>query len=116
MTYSVNGVALTLQPTGGRWEPRQLLGTTGDGHPVYSGVRNFQLTWNAISPAEYYQLQNFFAAVATTGTAVVGLPQYGAATYTFYNYSGCALREPETSNYFAENLLSARLIINNITT
>ena len=114
MTYKVNGTELILQPTQGRWMPRQMLGVDGNGHPVYAGTREFQLSWGVISPSEFNQLTGFFDAVVTTGTAVVDLPEFGASTYTFKSYSGCNLYEPEVRQYFSEHQLDTMLLITNI--
>jgi len=116
MTYKVNGVEITLQPTTGRWLGRAVLGVTGLAHPVYPSLRSYELVWGAMTPAEFNQLQTFFNAVITTGSAVVDLPQYGASTYTFYSYSGCALQEPEASVYFTEHQMDVTLIINKVQT
>lgn len=116
-SYSINDTELLLQPSSGRWVARNLLGVDGAGHPVYSGVREFELSWEALYPSHANQLQTFFNTVVTTGTAVVGLPKYAQATYQlFYNYSGCTLREPEWGEFFAENYLSAKMLITNIRT
>jgi len=115
-TYAINGTDITLPPTSGRWLPKEPLGIDGNGRAIYSGVRQFELEWQLISPSEYYQLQTFFDAVGNTGTVVVDLPKYGASSYIFYSYTGCVLREPETGQYFTENQLDAFLLITNIRT
>ena len=83
-TYAINGTDITLPPTSGRWLPKEPLGIDGNGRAIYSGVRQFELEWQLISPSEYYQLQTFFDAVGNTGTVVVDLPKYGASSYIFY--------------------------------
>ena len=115
-TYAVNGTDITLPPTSGRWMPRESLGIDGNGRAIYPGVREFELRWQLISPSDYNQLQTFFSSIGNTGTVVVDLPQYGAASYLFYSYTGCVLREPETGQYFTENQLSAFLLVTNIRT
>lgn len=114
--YKINGVEITMQPTSGRWEARDELGIDGAGHPIYPGLREFELRWNAMSPSEANQLQGFFNAIQNTGTCVVDLPQYAASTYTFFSYTGCTLREPNWSNYFAQNLTDCTLLVTNIRT
>ena len=114
MTYKINNTELTLQPTSGRWIPRSLLGTAGSSHSVYSGVRNYELTWGLLSPAEFNQLIGFYNTLGVSGTVSVDLPEYGASTYTFKTYSGCTMQEPETGAYFTEHQQSARLLITSI--
>lgn len=114
MTYKINGTALTLQPTTGNWRPRESFGDDGNGHPIYSAYREFEFSWGLASPAEQSQLQTFFDSVITTGTAVIEVPKYGDSTYTFQAYSGCVLREPQQSNYFAEHITNMRLLATQI--
>lgn len=115
-TYAINGTNLLLQPTSGRWLERQILGLDGAGHPVYPAVREFELGWNLMTPADANQLQGFFNSIQNTGTCVVDLPQYSAATYTFFSYTGCIVHEPNWSTYFAEHQSDCTLLITNIRT
>jgi len=101
MTYKVNGTTIATQPTTGRWIPRPQLGISGSGQAVYSGVREYELKWRLVNISDYNELTTFFNSIGNTGTVVVDLPQYGAATYTFFSYTGCILREPEAGQYFA---------------
>lgn len=116
MTYKLNGAELLIEPTAGRWVPREMFGLDGNGHPIYSPVRQFEISFGMLSPAQQNQLQGFFDSVITTGTAVVDLPEYGASTYTFKAYSGCNLREPEQNQYFVENIAEVFLLVTNIST
>jgi len=116
MVYRVNGTQLLIEPTSGRWLPREMFGLDGNGHPIYSALRQFEINFGMLSPAQQNQLQGFFDSVITTGTAVVELPEYGAPTYTFREYSGCVLREPEQEQYFVENISEVFLLITNIST
>ena len=117
MTYKINNTELLLQPTSGRWLARRELGTDGAAHPVYSGIREYLLTWGGMSPAQYSQLQGFFNVVITTGTASVDLPHHANSTYGFRTYSGCTLSEPsQDAPYFTENYLDVSLTIRKINT
>jgi hypothetical protein len=116
MTYKVNSVELTLQPTSGKWLPRTELGRNGYGHPVYPAVREFEIRWLIHTPAEANQIQTFYNAVSNTGTVVVDLPQYAAATYTFFSYTGCILQEPQFGTFFTENIQDVTIIVSNIRT
>ena len=114
MTYKINGTELTLQPTNGKWLPKVLMGVDGNGHPIYSAMRDFQLTWQLISPADFNQILLFFNAVITTGSAVAELPKFNSSTYTFYAYTGCVLQEPELAEFFNEYLTNATMVITGI--
>lgn len=116
MTYKVNGTEISIQPTTGKWVNRENIGVDGNGRTVYVGVRAFELKWQALDPATFYQLHNFFNAVVVTGTAVVDLPEYAKSTYAFYSYTGCVINEPEIGEYFSQNHLNASLLITNIVT
>jgi hypothetical protein len=117
MTYKISGTAITTQPTTGRWIPRASLGIDGNGHAIYPGVREYELKWQLVNVSDYNQLVTFFNSIGNTGTVVVDLPQFGAATYTFYSYSGCVLREPEANQYFVgTGQQEVLLLISNIRT
>lgn len=116
MTYKINGVEMTLQPTTGRWVPKQLVGITGDGHHVYPSIREFEMRWQLGSPSDVDQLVTWFETQVLTGTLVVTLPQWHRSSYTFYDYTGCTMSEPEFDVYFNENITNVALVIRNITT
>ena len=116
MTYQINGTEISIQPTEGRWIPRTEIGVDGNGRPIYSSVRSFELSWQLVDPATINQLQTFFEGVGATGTAVASLPQYGAATYTFYDYSGCVLQEPNWDAYFSQYVTELVLVVTKIRT
>lgn len=116
MPYRINGTDLLIEPTSGRWLPREQFGLDGNGHPIYSATRQYEINFGLLTPAQQHQLQNFFEEVITTGTAAVELPEYGANTYTFQVYSGCVLREPEQGRYYTEHIPEVRLLITNIVT
>ena len=116
MTYKVNGTEFVLQPTSGRWVQRNELGRSGSGHPIYSGVREFELVFQLASTSDFNQLQTWFNAVGNTGTVVVDLPQYGAVTYTFFSYTGCVINEPVMDAYFSQYHTNVSMLITNIET
>lgn len=116
MTYAINGVTLTLQPTEHYWLPRGMLGTTGDGHPVYAAVREYMLRWNIGSQSEFQQFIGMYNDISYTGNAVVRLPEWNNPAYTFHNYSGCTLTEPEMGSYFTEHPTTIAMIVRNIRT
>ena len=116
MSWKINGIDFVLEPTSFRWLTRNSYGEDGWGHPVYVAPREFELKWNLISPTGANQLQNFFNAIGSTGTAVVEIPQYAAPTYVFYAYTGCVVHEPTWGSYFAQNYSDCTLLITNIHT
>lgn len=115
-SYKINGTELTMQPTIGKWLPREQLGIDGVGHAIYPGVREFEMRFNLQSPAEYNQLITFFNGHQPSGTVVVDLPRFGYSLYDFYSYSGCNIREPEMGDYFNENQQEVILLVSNIRT
>jgi hypothetical protein len=116
MSFKFNGVEI-LQPSIHRWLPRNLLGMTGGGQPVYSGVREYELKWQLSSIGDYYQLQQSFNNLSGSTTIVVDLPNfYSTGTYSFYSYTGCILREPEYSEWFNGYYRDATLLIQSIRT
>lgn len=112
--YRINNTDLTLQPSTGRWIPREILGIDGNGHPIYPTVHEFELDWDLIAVDELYQLQNFFDTLGTTGTISIDLPKYKTQTYEFTTYSGCVMHDMEYGEYFEEHPASAKLLITGI--
>lgn len=115
-SYKLNGTELTMQPTTGKWLPRQVLGIDGNGHAVYAGVREFEMRFNIQSPAEYNQLVTFFNAYQPSGSVIVDLPGFGTNIYNFVSYSGCNIREPEIGEYFNEYHQEILLLVSNVRT
>ncbi len=74
------------------------------------------MNWNLIDSEAFDQLQGFFATVATTGSAIVDLPQYSADPYAFVSYTGCVISEPQVGRYFTEHTMNAMLLISRIRT
>lgn len=114
MTFAINGTEITLQPTTGRWMPDSPLGYTGDGHPISPAVKTYELRWSLTSPSEISEFHGYFSGTSAGGVVTVALPEWGAASYIFKNYSGCTLSEPEYGPYFAEHIQEVVLIINKI--
>ena len=114
--YTINGTILNLQPTVGRWINREPIGFTGNGHPEYAGVREFEMRWQLTSMSDANEIQGLYDALDVTGTAVVSLPSHKGAVWSFSNYSGCTLSEPSSNDYFAEHETEVILMIYGIVT
>lgn len=113
MTYKINNVEIP-QPTTGRWLPSSIVGKTGRGFPIYPQVMQYELRWNISSVPDADAVRDFWSSIGYTGTVVVDLPQWNAATYTFYSYTGCVLYRPEWNAYFAEHITDQVLIVGNV--
>lgn len=114
--YRINNTDLLVQPTQGRWMPRDSLGIDGNGHMVYPKYRDFEMSWELIDVTSLKQLQDFFDNLGATGTVSVDLPTHKTASFGFTTYSGCVMREPEFGEYFEEHPGSIRLLISRIKT
>lgn len=114
-TYQINGTELSLQPTSGKWISRDILGFTGDAHPEYAGVREFEMRWELISMDDAAQLQTFFESIGTTGTAVVTIPKW-RQPWQFESYSGTTLGEPTSDEFFQYHETNISLLIYRIVT
>lgn len=114
MPYGINGSGFALQPSMGRWLQRDSLGIDGGGHPIYAAVRQFEMSWELTSQSDWKELYDYFSLVSNTGTVTVSLPQYGAPSYLFRNYSGCTLQEQEVGEYFEEYSKNVSLLVLNI--
>lgn len=114
MTYKIDGVELDLQPTTGKWVQHNSYGLDGRGHPVYSSLHEYELTWELIDVDDLDQIYSFYDMCVLSGSSVVDLPQYSHSSYAFYSYSGCIMHEPTTERYFQEHVTSVRLLISHI--
>lgn len=115
-TFAINGTDFYLPPTEHRWMPRTMLGRDGAGHPIYSGVREYEMRWQLGTLTDFWQLQTWFNLMSNTGTLVVDLPTYGVSgAYTFTSYTGCTITEPEGA-YFNEHNSDIILVVGNIRT
>lgn len=116
MTFRLNGVAF-LDPTEHGWLPRTMLGVSGGGHPIYAGVREYELKWQLASIGDYYLLQSSFQGLSGTSNIVAELPQFDSTgTYAYFAYSGCVLREPEYGRWFNGYYQDISLLITNVRT
>lgn len=115
MTYKINGTAFLLQPTTGRWMPRAPVGITGDGHPIYPGVREFECRWQLADAESVDQLRDWFETTLLTGTASVDLPSRTTGSWSFQTYNGCILYEPEQDVFFNERTTGLVMMVGNIT-
>lgn len=116
MTYAINGVSLTLQPTRGQWMPRTVLGIDGNGKAVYAPYRQFQMSFDLTSQSDFDELRTYFDSLSVTGSLIVDLPRWDTTTYGFRSYTGCLIREPEGANYFTKYKQNVTLLITNIRT
>ena len=114
--FKINGTSLTHQPTDHRWRERDLLGLTGDGKPLYPAFREYELEWDFLTATEFNELQTYFNSIGITGSAVVSLPQYASASYSFFPYTGCVIGEPSYDSYFEEYYGGVRLLVSRIRT
>ena len=112
-SYGVNGVAFNLQPESGKWEPKNDLGFDGNGHPIYSAMGEFTISWGLVSTSEFDQINDFYL-MSTTGTVVTELPRWGEPSYLFYPYSGTVIQRPEVGEYFVGYMTNVKLVVGRI--
>lgn len=113
-SYAVNGSNFTLQPSEGKWEPKELIGRDGTGKPIYPAMGDFTMTWALMSTSDFEQLNSFYEYVSNTGTSVVDLPKWGATNYEFYSYSGTVINRPTAGTYFEKHVMDVQLLISSI--
>ena len=112
--FAINGTALSIPPSNHRWVNQSILGTTGDGHPIYPAYWSYELEFEFLSASQYNQFQAAFNAISLTGTANVDLPEYGVSAYQFRTYSGTVINQPEYDEYFQNYYQRAKVTINRI--
>lgn len=115
-SYAANGVTLSLQPSAGQWMPRANYGIDGGGHIIYSGIHEFQMTFDLISMNDFNQLLLAYDAISSSGTVVMDLPKFHSTDDRFYSYSGCNLGEPSMSAFFMGYPTSVTWTVMNIRT
>lgn len=114
--FKIAGVAISHQPTSHKWVERREMGLTGDGHAVYPSIREYELAWDFLSPSEFNELYTHYLSIGVTGSVAVELPQHASATYQFYAYSGCILREPSYQDFFDNYYTNVKLLVVRIQT
>lgn len=112
--YKINGTLFNLQPTVGRWLPRERLGIDGNGHSIYPVVYEFEIQWQLASASDYYQIRTFFDTLTVTGTVSVDLPNLKSITGGFATYAGCVIDEPEFGGYFNNFPQQVNMMVTNI--
>lgn len=113
-SYAINNTELTLQPSIGRWEEKQIIGYDGSGRPIYPAVGDFTLEWDLISTSDMKQLIDFYDYVSNTGTSVADLPEWGDNEYKFHSYSGTFPNRPIAGEYFMGHVSNVKMTISNI--
>lgn len=111
-TYQIDGIDIPL-PTSGKWESRNELGRDGHGKPVYSGSREFRLVWEYISPSDANLLYDIYRTKESSGSHTVRLPAYDFL-YTFKEYSGCQMTEPEYEDFFETHVSRFSFLVVNV--
>lgn len=113
---AINGTDLLIQPDV-HWVPRSNLGIDGQGHPMYSAIREVELDFELIDQATINQLEGFYNICGSTGTVAARLPPPFGPQFSFIDYSGCVLGEPEIAGkYFTEDgyIPQVKVLIANI--
>ena len=116
MTFKLGGTTLTQQPTTHKWVNSDPVGIDGNAHAMYPAFREYEIEWDFLSAAQFNEIKNYFTSIGNTGSIVASLPQYGASTYTFFDYTGCVLREPQYDSYFEQYYQGVKLLIVRIRT
>jgi len=115
-SFAINGTAFSKPPTEHGWVNQSILGTTGDGHPIYPAFRSYEMSFDFQDASEFSTFQGYFNALNLTGTASIDLPEYGVSTYQFRTYSGCVINQPEYDEYFEGYYQGATITVNKIRT
>lgn len=113
-SFGINGTAISLPPTQGQWEAKDVIGVDGNGHPIYSAYGDFTLSWGLMSTTEFKQLNDWYITVSNTGTVVAELPKWGDTDYLYYAYSGTIINRPTVGAYFTGYVTDVRLLISRI--
>lgn len=115
-SYALNGTNLTLQPSSGMWDAKEIVGYDGSGRPIYPAVAEFTLSWDLVPTSDLKQLIDFYDYVSNTGSVVADLPKWGDNDYMFYSYSGTFPNRPTVGAYFVGYVTDVKMVINNIRT
>src|SRR5689334_3071579 len=106
-----NGTVLSAQPSEHGWQPRDVVGTDGNGINVYVSPREYQLKWDYLDTDQFSEIYQFFLAQGVTGTVVSALPKWNASPYVMYSYTGTVLREPQFDGFFQNYYVNTVLLI-----
>lgn len=113
-TYAIN--AVDICPESAQWRDRDTLGVDGNGHPIYSSVREFEFSWGFMSMADYSVLYSARQLVGSTGTVTVDLPDLSQGDFRYRRFSGTIIHEPSVGAYFVDHLSDVRVLVTNIRT
>lgn len=114
-SYKFNATGTFPNPTEARYIDRDEKGISGDGHAIYAAPRKFEMKWEFMTMDDYKIVQDFYNLIQSTGTFAATIPQYGQV-WNFYSYSGCTMREPQTSYFFETYVSNVILTIMGILT
>lgn len=113
-TYAIN--AVDICPEQARWNDLDVIGTDGNGQPIYPSVREFEFSWGFMPMSDYSTLYNARQLVGSTGTVTADLPDLSQGDFRYRRFSGCIIHEPSVGAYFVDHVSDVRLIISNIRT
>lgn len=105
-----NGTGLTIPPTTAGWSPQDALGFNGWGQGVYPAFREFHMEFNLTDQNQLYELITLFTQTLT-GTIVARLPAWSSNSFSYRDYSGTIVRQPEFTEYFNEEYVSQIKIV-----
>jgi len=116
-TYAINGTDFLMQPTKAKWKQRKDVGMDGNGHTIYTAVRDFEISWNLMHPTDWAQIISAYQTVQNTGTITFDLPEYNNPNlFEFQSYSGCIISEPEQGEYFQGWVSDVSILVYNVRT
>jgi hypothetical protein len=109
----INGNKLP-DPTELSWNIPEVKGIDGFGNKRYDPYYSFELKWDYLTQAEYYNLMSIWQGHYLSGSAVVNLPGINDPTYQYHEYSGTVIDKPEMGNYYTEHGKGVKVIIRKI--
>jgi hypothetical protein len=112
MTYKLNEGEIC--PSDFQWLPRETIGVSGEGRPIYPATRSVELRWEFSSFGEWAAAQVAFNANSFTGMSSITIPNFPTATgsvYAFKTYTGVFIHEPELGSPFFAGFPSDMVIL-----
>lgn len=102
-------------PTDSNWIIAETRGIDGIGQKRYTPYFSYQITYNNISPIDYYSgILAIWNGHYMSGTAVVKLPKYNGSDYVFSEYSGTIIDRPEIGKYNNNFISDVKITIRKI--
>ena len=108
----INGVDILNMPSDHAWGDRSILGYDGNGSPIYTNPRSYEMNWDWVDAATLSQMITAFNGATGTSQQVT-LPTWNSPTggYAIYN---AIFTEPTYKSSFMGTYCTVKWLLLNV--